>query len=43
MNQWNFVVAAYVVTAIAVVLLIILSWRSMRAAEQQAEELRERR
>jgi heme exporter protein CcmD len=43
MNQWAFVAAAYAVTIVAVALLLILSWRSMRAAERQAEELRDRR
>lgn len=39
MNQWAFVVAAYVVTGVGTALVSLLSWRAMCAAERQAENL----
>lgn len=37
MNQWSFVLAAYGVTALATVVLLVLSWRAMRRAEAAAD------
>lgn len=42
MNQWAFVIAAYSVALTATALLLLLSYRSMRSAEEQAERLRKR-
>jgi heme exporter protein CcmD len=39
MNPWPFVIAAYSVTIIAVAVLLLWSWRSMRRAEREAEAL----
>ena len=36
MNQWNFVLAAYGVTVLATIVLLIASWRAMRRAEAAA-------
>ncbi len=40
MNQWNFVIAAYALTAIATVGLILSAWASMRRAEAEAEAVK---
>ena len=40
MNQWSFVLAAYGVTALATVVLLIASWRAMRRAEAAADAVR---
>ncbi|TPG43135.1 heme exporter protein CcmD [Sphingomonas koreensis] len=37
LDPWPFVIAAYAVTAIAVVILSLLSWRAMRRAEAAVE------
>ena len=37
MNQWNFVIAAYALTALATLLLVGGSWLAMRRAEAAAE------
>lgn len=42
MNQWAFVIAAYGVTAFGTVLVSVVSWRAMRAAERQAERASDR-
>ncbi len=39
MNPWPFVVAAYTVALIGTAGLLLLSWRSMRRAEAEAEKL----
>jgi hypothetical protein len=39
-NQWNFVLAAYGITAIATFLMVIVSWRAMRRAEAAADAVR---
>ncbi len=40
MNQWSFVLAAYGVTMLATVVLIVASWRAMRRAEAAADAIR---
>ena len=40
MNDWNFVIAAYAVTSIAVAALVLWAYASMRRAEAAADELR---
>ena len=40
MNQWNFVLAAYGVTVLATIVLLIASWRAMRHAEAAADAVR---
>ena len=42
MNQWSFVIAAYVLVALASVGLILWAWWSMRAAEADAEAVKRR-
>jgi len=42
MNPWPFVIAAYAIALGGTVLLILWAWRSMRAAEAQAEALKRR-
>lgn len=43
MNQWAFVVAAYVVTAVATIALVVWAFLSMRSAEADAEALKRRK
>ena len=40
MNQWSFVIAAYALVSLASVGLILWAWRSMRAAEADAEAVK---
>ena len=40
MNQWSFVLAAYGVTALATIVLLVASWRAMRRAEAAADAVR---
>lgn len=40
LDQWNFVVAAYAVGAIATLALVGWSWLAMRAAERRRDEKR---
>ncbi len=35
-EQWDFVMAAYAITAFGTVALLLVSWRSMRSAEARA-------
>jgi hypothetical protein len=42
MSAWPFVVAAYAVTGIGTFGLLAWAWRSMRAAEAQADSLKSR-
>ncbi|QNM83261.1 heme exporter protein CcmD [Sphingomonas sabuli] len=42
MNHWSFVIAAYAVALVGTAVLLIASWRAMRAAEAKAAALRER-
>jgi hypothetical protein len=42
MQQWTFVIAAYAVTLLGTTAVSWLSWRTMRRAEAQAEQLAER-
>ena len=43
MNQWAFVVAAYGVTAVATIALVVWAFLSMRSAEADAEALKRRK
>ena len=38
MNPWPFVIAAYAIVLGGSLVLCLLSWRSMRAAERLADE-----
>ena len=40
MSQWSFVLAAYAVTALATIVLVVASWRAMRRAEAAADAVR---
>ena len=40
MNQWSFVLAAYGVTVLATIVLVIASWRAMRRAEAAVDAVR---
>ena len=42
MNPWPFVIAAYVVTGLGTTGLLAWAWRSMVAAERQADLLKPR-
>ena len=42
MNQWAFVIGAYVLTFAGTFLLSLLCWSAMRRAEAQAQRLSER-
>ena len=37
--QWDFVIAAYALTALLTAAAVTMSWRAMRRAETQAEAL----
>ena len=41
-SHWNFVIAAYGVTAIGTALVLVQSWLAMRAAERRATALKQR-
>ena len=43
MNHWAFVIAAYAVALTAVAALLLYSFASMRRAEAEAEQLRDRK
>ncbi len=40
LSQWDYVIAAYVVGLIALVLLLVWSWTAMRRAEKQRDEVK---
>ncbi len=40
MNQWSFVLAAYGITTLATIVLVVASWRAMRRAEAAADAVR---
>jgi heme exporter protein CcmD len=40
--QWDFVLAAYAVTVLAMAALLVWSWYSMRRAEKRREETKRR-
>ena len=40
--QWDFVIAAYAVTVLAMAALLVWSWYSMRRAEKRREETKRR-
>lgn len=42
LNQWDFVILAYGVGGIALVLLIVWAWRSMARAEARRDATRRR-
>jgi len=42
MNPWPFVIAAFAIALGGTALLVLWAWRSMRAAEAQAEALKRR-
>lgn len=42
LNQWDFVVLAYGVGAVALVMLIVWSWRAMRLAEARRDATKRR-
>jgi len=42
MNQWAFVIAAYGLTLLATLAMVVASWLSMRRAEEEAEASRRR-
>lgn len=43
MNPWPFVIAAYALTIAGTAVMLIASWRDMRAAERAADQLRKSR
>ena len=42
-DQWDFVIAAYILTALLTVAVLGTSWRAMRQAEQRADALKRER
>ncbi|MEL7444466.1 MAG: heme exporter protein CcmD [Pseudomonadota bacterium] len=42
LDHWPYVIGAYALTGIALGLLIVWSWRSMRKAEQRRDEVKRR-
>ncbi|WP_126172463.1 heme exporter protein CcmD [Altericroceibacterium xinjiangense] len=42
LDQWPFVIAAYAVTVLGTLLLVVWSWLAMRRAEKRREEARRR-
>lgn len=38
LNQWDFVIAAYVVGAFGTAIMVAWAWQSMRAAEKRRDE-----
>ena len=40
MNQWSFVLAAYCVTALATIVMLVASTRAMRRAEAAVDAVR---
>ncbi|HET9354927.1 MAG TPA: heme exporter protein CcmD [Sphingomicrobium sp.] len=42
MSHWPFVLAAYAIALGATAVLLLLSWRSMRRAEQAAQDVANR-
>lgn len=42
-SQWDFVIAAYAVTALGTAAVLLHSWMRMRRAEASADGLRDRR
>lgn len=42
MNQWPFVIAAYVVVVVGTLALVLASWIAMRRAEADADAVRRR-
>ena len=42
MNPWPFVIAAYGITGIGTLSLLLWAWRGMRSAEAQAEAMKRR-
>ncbi|WP_343347719.1 heme exporter protein CcmD [Sphingomicrobium sp. XHP0239] len=43
MAPWPFVIAAYAITIVATAVLVLVSWRAMRRAEQRHRDLRDGR
>lgn len=42
-EQWDYVIAAYALTALLTAAVLMSSWRAMRKAEQRADALRQDR
>ena len=42
LNQWDFVIASYVVGIGALMVLIVWSWNAMRNAEKRRDEVKRR-
>lgn len=41
-NHWAFVLSAYALTFLGTAVVSIASWRAMRAAEEEAQQMSER-
>jgi hypothetical protein len=39
MNQWPFIIAAYMITSIATIAIVVVSFVGMRRAEKQVDSL----
>jgi hypothetical protein len=42
-SQWDFVIAAYVLTAVLTAAVLVGSWNAMRRAERRADAMRQER
>lgn len=42
LDQWDFVLGAYAVGLLAIIAIVVWSWREMRTAEQRREESRKK-
>ena len=40
LDQWDFVIACYVVTIVATLAVIVWSWAEMRSAEKRRDEVK---
>ncbi len=38
LDQWNYVIAAYAITVLGALALVVWSWLAMRAAERRREK-----
>lgn len=43
MNPWPFVIAAYSITLVGTMMLVVWAWTTMKRAEARAEELKRER
>lgn len=42
LDQWSFVIAAYAIVVVCIIVLVSWSWLTMRAAEKRRDKAREK-